>query len=343
MKKERNQEQVLRKIAEERVLILDGAMGTMIQRHQLQEEDYRGTRFAEYPSSLKGNNDLLSITQAKIISDIHEAYLEAGADIIETNTFNSNRISMADYQMEDLVRELNLASAKIALEAAEKYTKINPNRPRFVAGSIGPTNRTASLSPDVNRPGFRSVDFDELKAAYSEQAEALFDGGVDLFLVETVFDTLNAKACLFAIDELFEAKGTKIPVMISGTITDASGRTLSGQTAEAFVVSLEHFNVFSFGFNCALGAKQLAPYIKTLHRSTNTLVSAHPNAGLPNAFGEYDEGPAEMNKQLKDYLDQGLVNILGGCCGTTPEHIKAIDELAAAHSPRKAHAKSISI
>jgi 5-methyltetrahydrofolate--homocysteine methyltransferase len=343
MKKERNQEQVLRKIAEERVLILDGAMGTMIQRHQLQEEDYRGTRFAEYPSSLKGNNDLLSITQAKIISDIHEAYLEAGADIIETNTFNSNRISMADYQMEDLVRELNLASAKIALEAAEKYTKINPNRPRFVAGSIGPTNRTASLSPDVNRPGFRSVDFDELKAAYSEQAEALFDGGVDLFLVETVFDTLNAKACLFAIDELFEAKGTKIPVMISGTITDASGRTLSGQTAEAFVVSLEHFKPFSFGFNCALGAKQLAPYIKTLHRSTNTLVSAHPNAGLPNAFGEYDEGPAEMNKQLKDYLDQGLVNILGGCCGTTPEHIKAIDELAVAHSPRKAHAKSISI
>lgn len=343
MKKERNQECVLHEIAAQRVLILDGAMGTMIQRHQLQEEDYRGTRFAEYPSSLKGNNDLLSITQAKIISSIHEAYLEAGADIIETNTFNSNRISMADYQMEDLVRELNLASAKIALEAAEKYTKQNPDRPRFVAGSIGPTNRTAALSPDVNRPGFRSVDFDDLKAAYFEQSEALFDGGVDLFLVETVFDTLNAKACLFAIEELFEAKGTRIPVMISGTITDASGRTLSGQTAEAFVVSLEHFNVFSFGFNCALGAKQLAPYIKTLHRSTNTLVSAHPNAGLPNAFGEYDEGPAEMNKQLKDYLDQGLVNILGGCCGTTPEHIKAINELAATHSPRKVQAKSSSI
>ncbi len=343
MKKERNQEQVLLQIAQERVLILDGAMGTMIQRHQLQEEDYRGTRFAEYPSSLKGNNDLLSITQAKIISDIHEAYLEAGADIIETNTFNSNRISMADYQMEDLVRELNLASAEIALDAAENYTKQNPNRPRFVAGSIGPTNRTASLSPDVNQPGFRSVDFDELKAAYFEQAEALYDGGVDLFLVETVFDTLNAKACLFAIEELFEVKGTKIPVMISGTITDASGRTLSGQTAEAFVVSLEHFKPFSFGFNCALGAKQLAPYISTLHRSTNTLVSAHPNAGLPNAFGEYDEGPTEMNAQLNDYLEQGLVNILGGCCGTTPDHIKAISELAARHAPRKTPTKTTSI
>ncbi len=318
-----------------RILVLDGAMGTMIQRHKLEEEDYRGERFADYPHPLKGNNDLLSITQPKIISDIHRAYFEAGADIVETNTFNANRISMADYHMEDLVEELNVAAARLAREAADEFTAISPEKPRFVAGSIGPTNRTASLSPDVNNPGYRAVNFDDLVAIYKEQTLALIKGGVDILLVETVFDTLNAKAALFAIESAFEETGKRLPIMVSGTITDASGRTLSGQTTEAFLVSIQHIPLLSVGLNCALGAKQLRPYLQVLDQKAPFAISAHPNAGLPNAFGEYDESPEQMAAQIKEYLDLHLVNIVGGCCGTTPEHIKAIAEMVANYQPRK--------
>lgn len=319
----------------ERILILDGAMGTMIQAYGFTEEDYRGERFADYEYPLKGNNDLLSITQAQAIRDIHAKYFEAGADIIETNTFNSTRVSMADYHMEHLVPELNYQAAKIARSVADEFTAKNPDKPRFVAGSMGPTNKTASLSPDVNNPGFRAIDFDTLKENYKEQAHHLIRGGVHVLLVETVFDTLNAKAALFALEELFEEEGKSLPIMVSGTITDASGRTLSGQTAEAFSVSLSHAPLFSIGLNCALGADQLRPYLQTLDRVSNTLISAHPNAGLPNAFGEYDQDPEEMAKLIKEYLDLGLVNIIGGCCGTTPEHIKKIAALAKNYSPRK--------
>ena len=319
---------------QKRILVLDGAMGTMLQAYKFTEEDFRGERFKDYPSSLKGNNDLLSITQPKAIAEIHKKYFEAGADIVETNTFSGTTIAMADYNMESLVYELNYESAKIAKEVANEFTKQNPNRPRFVAGSIGPTNKTASLSPDVNRPEYRAITFNELRIAYKQQVEALLDGGVDLLLVETIFDTLNAKAALFAIDEVQVERNIDIPIMVSGTITDASGRTLSGQTVEAFLASISHIPLLSVGFNCALGAKQLQPYLKRLSRETNFYTSAHPNAGLPNAFGEYDETPKQMQAFIESYLKDDLINIIGGCCGTSPAHIKAIAEVAEKYQPR---------
>ena len=318
-----------------RILVLDGAMGTMIQRHKFSEEDYRGERFANYPSPLQGNNDLLSLTQPEAILDIHRKYFEAGADIAETNTFSSTSIAMADYDMQELVYELNVASAQLAKKAADEYTAKTPDKPRYVAGSMGPTNKTASMSPDVNDPGYRAISFDELKAAYYEQIRGLMDGGADLLLVETVFDTLNAKGALFAIEEYKEDTGRDIPVMISGTITDASGRTLSGQTAEAFFISISHIPLLSVGFNCALGADQLRPYVQRMGTiATEQYVSAHPNAGLPNEFGQYDQSPEEMGALIKPYLEEGLVNIIGGCCGTTPDHIRVIAELAAGGKPR---------
>ncbi len=326
--------QDIRERLENTILVLDGGMGTMIQRHKLQEEDYRGERFADYEHDLKGNNDLLSITQPDIIRSIHEAYLEAGSDIIETNTFNCTSISMADYHMEDLVYELNVAGAKLAKEACQKFTALNPNKPRYVAGSIGPTNKTLSISPDVNNPGYRALDFDALASSYEEQIRGLIEGGADLLLVETVFDTLNAKAALFAIRQVFDDLGLTLPVMVSGTITDASGRTLSGQTVDAFLTSLEHFPLLSIGLNCALGADQLYQYAKTLSKSAPFYTSAHPNAGLPNAFGEYDETPEAMGLVIEDFLKDKLVNIIGGCCGTTPEHIGVIADLAEKYSPR---------
>lgn len=329
-----NRTDELLKLASERILVLDGAMGTMIQRHKLDEAAYRGEEYANHPDPLQGNNDLLSITQPQIILDIHRAYFEAGADLVETNTFNANRISQADYNLESEVRKINFESAKLAKQAAEEYS--TPDRPRFVVGSIGPTNRTASISPDVNNPGFRAVSFDDLVEIYDEQVDALLEGGVDLLMVETVFDTLNAKAALFAIEEVFERRGQKVPIMVSGTITDASGRTLSGQTAEAFLISLEHIPLFSIGLNCALGAKQLRPYVQTLSEKAPFLVSAHPNAGLPNAFGEYDETADQMGEQIEQFLSRDSVNIIGGCCGTTPEHIATIAELASRYSPRQA-------
>lgn len=317
-----------------RILVLDGAMGTMLQRFKFEEEDFRGERFKDFPHPLKGNNDLLSITQPEAVKSVHRAYFEAGADIVETNTFSGTTIGMADYHMEDLVYELNFQSAKIAREVADEFTAKNPERPRFVAGSIGPTNRTASMSPDVNDPGFRAVTFDDLKIAYRQQVEALLDGGADLLLVETIFDTLNAKAALFAIEEVKEERKIDVPVMVSGTITDASGRTLSGQTVEAFLISIQHIPLLSVGFNCALGADQLKPYLKRLGQNTSLNISAHPNAGLPNAFGQYDQTPEEMQQLIRDYLQENLVNIIGGCCGTTPEHIKLIAEVAQEFKPR---------
>lgn len=330
------------KIQEEikkRILVLDGAMGTMLQRYNFSEEDFRGERFKDFPHPLKGNNDLLSITQPKAIKEIHAKYLEAGADIIETNTFSGTTIGMADYHLEDLVYELNYQSAKIAREVADEFTAKNPEKPRFVAGSIGPTNRTASMSPDVNNPGYRAVTFDDLRIAYKQQVEALIDGGVDLLLVETIFDTLNAKAALFAIEEVKDERKIDIPVMVSGTITDASGRTLSGQTVGAFLISISHIPLLSVGFNCALGAHQLKPYLKQLSQNTSFNVSAHPNAGLPNAFGQYDETPKEMQAQIKEYLDENLVNIIGGCCGTNPDHIRLIAEVAKDYKPRVSEVK----
>ncbi len=314
-----------------RILVLDGAMGTMLQRNKFEEEDFRGERFRDFPHPLKGNNDLLSITQPEAVKAVHRAYFEAGADIVETNTFSGTTIGMADYHLEDLVYELNYQSAKIAREVADEFT----DKPRFVAGSIGPTNRTASMSPDVNDPGYRAVDFDDLRIAYKQQVEALIDGGCDLLLVETIFDTLNAKAALFAIEEVKEERNLDIPVMVSGTITDASGRTLSGQTVEAFLISISHIPLLSVGFNCALGADQLKPYLKRLAHSTSLNISAHPNAGLPNAFGEYDQTPEEMQSLIRDYLKDNLINIIGGCCGTTPEHIRLIAEVAGEFKPRK--------
>ena len=320
---------------QERILVLDGAMGTMLQQYKFTEADFRGERFKDYPTPLQGNNDLLSITQPEAIKTIHAKYFEAGADIVETNTFSGTTIAMADYQMENLVYELNFESAKIAREVADEFTKREPNKPRFVAGSIGPTNKTASMSPDVNDPGYRAVTFDELRVAYKEQVEALIDGGVDILLVETVFDTLNAKAALFAIEEVKEERNLDIPVMLSGTITDASGRTLSGQTAEAFLISVSHIPLLSVGFNCALGANLLQPHLEAIANKTAFAISAHPNAGLPNAFGEYDESPEEMGEQIEAYLKKDLINIIGGCCGTTPEHIKVIATIAAKYKPRK--------
>ncbi|WP_438710130.1 homocysteine S-methyltransferase family protein [Aquimarina muelleri] len=324
----------INKILEERILVLDGAMGTMLQRHKFTEEDFRGEQFKDWPVSVQGNNDLLSITQPEAIKEVHRLYFEAGADIVETNTFSGTTIAMADYEMEELVYELNYQSAKIAKEVAEEFTAKEPHKPRFVAGSIGPTNRTASMSPDVNDPGYRAVTFDELRIAYKQQVEALLDGGADILLVETIFDTLNAKAALFAIEEVKDERNIKVPIMISGTITDASGRTLSGQTAEAFLISISHIPMLSVGFNCALGANQLTPHLEVLAQKANFAVSAHPNAGLPNAFGEYDETPEQMAEQIKEYMEKNLVNIIGGCCGTTPEHIKAIADLAKKYTPR---------
>ncbi|MGB2224538.1 MAG: homocysteine S-methyltransferase family protein [Polaribacter sp.] len=318
-----------------RILVLDGAMGTMLQQYQFEEADFRGERFADFPVALKGNNDLLSLTQPEAIKEIHRKYLEAGADIIETNTFSGTSIAMADYRMENLVYELNFESAKLAREVVDEFNVKTPEKLRFVAGSIGPTNRTASLSPDVNRPEFRAVTFSELKTAYKEQVEALLDGGVNILLVETIFDTLNAKAALFAIEEVKEARHLEIPVMVSGTITDASGRTLSGQTVEAFLISVSHIPLLSVGFNCALGAEQLRPYMKRLARDTQFYTSAHPNAGLPNAFGAYDQSPEEMQYLIEEYLKEGLVNIIGGCCGTNPEHIKAIADVVKKYEPRQ--------
>lgn len=319
---------------QKRILVLDGAMGTMLQQYNFSEEDFRGQRFKDYPTPLKGNNDLLSLTQPKAIAEVHAKYFEAGADIVETNTFSGTTIAMADYDMEELVYELNYESAKIAKEVADKFTKANPEKPRFVAGSIGPTNKTASLSPDVNRPEYRAITFNELRIAYKQQVEALIDGGVDLLLVETIFDTLNAKAALFAIEEVKEEQNINIPIMVSGTITDASGRTLSGQTVEAFLTSISHVPLLSVGFNCALGAEQLKPYLQRLSNETEFYTSAHPNAGLPNAFGEYDESPKQMQGYIEDYLKDGLINIIGGCCGTSPDHIKAIAEIANNYKPR---------
>jgi 5-methyltetrahydrofolate--homocysteine methyltransferase len=324
----------IRQLLEKRILVLDGAMGTMLQQYNFSEEDYRGERFKHFSTSVKGNNDLLSITQPDAIAEIHAKYFEVGADIVETNTFSATTIGMADYQMEDLVYELNYNSAKIAKQVADQFTKQNPQKPRFVAGSIGPTNKTASLSPDVNRPEYRATSFEELRIAYKEQVEALIDGGVDLLLVETVFDTLNAKAALFAIEEVKEERNIDIPIMVSGTITDASGRTLSGQTVEAFLTSIAHVPLLSVGFNCALGAQQLKPYLQRLSHATTFFTSAHPNAGLPNAFGEYDETPQQTQQFIEPYLQDGLVNIIGGCCGTTPEHIKVIVEVAEKYQPR---------
>src|SRR6056297_305971 len=324
----------IKELLKERILVLDGAMGTMLQRYKFTEEDFRGDRLKEWEYPLQGNNDLLSLTQPKAIAAVHRKYLAAGADIAETNTFTGTTIAMADYHMEDLVYDLNFESARIAKEVAKEFTLNEPNKPRFVAGSIGPTNKTASMSPDVNDPGFRAISFDELRVAYKQQVEALLDGGVDLLLVETIFDTLNAKAALFAIEEVKEERNIKVPVMVSGTITDASGRTLSGQTAEAFLISISHIPILSVGFNCALGAKQLVPHLEVVSAKSEFATSAHPNAGLPNAFGEYDETPEQMAAQIKEYVDKGLVNIVGGCCGTTPEHIKAIVDVVKDYEPR---------
>jgi 5-methyltetrahydrofolate--homocysteine methyltransferase len=322
----------IQKIARDRILILDGAMGSMLQDYRLDEAGYRGARFADWPHPLKGNNDLLNLSQPQIVEEIHSKYFAAGADMVETNTFNAQTVSMADYGMESLVRELNLAGAQLARKAADAYS--TPDKPRFVAGAIGPTNRTLSLSPDVNRPGFRAISFDELATAYQEQTEALIEGGVDVLLVETIFDTLNAKACLYAIQDAFTATGKELPIMISGTITDASGRTLSGQTTEAFLISMSHMPLLSIGLNCALGAKDLRPYLQTLAANTPFLISAYPNAGLPNAFGGYDETPHQMADAVEEYLDLGIVNILGGCCGTTPDHIREFALRASGRQPR---------
>lgn len=324
----------LHEAARRRILILDGAMGTMIQQHKLEEQDYRGSQYANWHCDVKGNNDLLSITQPALIYDIHCAYLEAGADIIETNTFNATPIAMADYDMQAESRKINLAAAKLARDAVEEYNQRTPDKPRFVAGVLGPTNRTASISPDVNDPGKRNITFDELVEAYTESCEALIEGGSDLIMIETVFDTLNAKAAIFAVETVFDKQGYRLPVMISGTITDASGRTLSGQTAEAFYYSMRHASPFSFGLNCALGPDLLRQYVAEVAGVSQCLVSAHPNAGLPNEFGEYDLQADEMAAHIAEWAQAGLVNIVGGCCGSTPEHIKAMADAVAKCEPR---------
>jgi len=326
----------INEIIKERILVLDGAMGTMIQRHRLEEDDFRNDRLKDHEKPLKGNNDLLSITRPDIIKDIHSKYFEAGADIAETNTFSGTTIAQADYGLEEWVYEINYQSAKIAREVADEFTEKQPNKPRFVAGAMGPTNRTASISPDVNDPGYRAVKFDDLRNAYKQQVEALLDGGADILFVETIFDTLNAKAALFAIDEVNDARGIDVPIMVSGTITDASGRTLSGQATEAFFISVSHMNLLSIGLNCALGAEQLRPYLKILSdKSTKFSISAHPNAGLPNEFGEYEQTPNQMARNIQTYLEAGMINIIGGCCGTTEAHIAEIAKVAARFEPRK--------
>lgn len=320
---------------EKRMLVLDGAMGTMIQRHKLNEDDFRKNWFEAHASSLKGNNDLLSLTRPDIIEEIHALYYKAGADICETNTFSGTTIAQADYGLEKYVDDINYYSAKLARKVADEFTQKEPSKPRFVAGSIGPTNRTASISPDVNDPGYRAITFDELVVAYKQQSKGLIFGGVDILLVETVFDTLNAKAALYAIDEVYEELGVELPIMVSGTITDASGRTLTGQTTESFLISMSHMPLISIGLNCALGASDLRQYLQVLDKKAPFYVSAHPNAGLPNEFGAYDETPEIMGEQIKEYLEEGLVNIIGGCCGTTPEHIKVIADLAKEYNPRR--------
>lgn len=325
----------IQELLKERILVLDGAMGTMIQRHKLEEEDFRNESLADHKKPLKGNNDLLSITRPEIIKEIHELYFEAGADIVETNTFSGTTIAQADYGLEHLVYDINFESARLAREAADDFTKREPHKPRFVAGSMGPTNATASISPDVNDPGYRAIDFDRLYIAFKDQAKALIDGGVDTLLLETIIDTLNAKAALYACQDAIEESGKVIPIMISGTITDASGRTLSGQTTEAFLISLSHAPILSIGLNCALGARALKPYLEVLSNKADFHVSAHPNAGLPNEFGQYDETPEQMQDQIREFLEEGYINIIGGCCGTTPDHIKAIAEVAAEFEPRQ--------
>ncbi|MFA0704897.1 methionine synthase, partial [Vibrio sp. 10N.222.48.A3] len=330
-----NVRQKIDALLKQRILLIDGGMGTMIQDYKLEEQDYRGERFADWHSDLKGNNDLLVLTQPKLIKDIHMEYLEAGADILETNTFNATTIAMADYDMESLSEEINYAAAKLAREAADEWTVKTPDKPRFVAGVLGPTNRTCSLSPDVNDPGYRNVSFDELVDAYSESTRALIKGGSDLILIETIFDTLNAKACAFAVESVFEEVGIILPVMISGTITDASGRTLSGQTTEAFYNALRHVKPISFGLNCALGPDELREYVGEMSRISECNVSAHPNAGLPNAFGEYDLSPEDMAEHVKEWAESGFLNLIGGCCGTTPEHIRQMAEAVEGVTPRQ--------
>ena len=328
----------IKELLNERIVIIDGAMGTMIQRCQLAEADYRGERFKNWPTDLKGNNDLLSLTQPQIIKEIHREYLAAGADIIETNTFNAQRVSLADYHMEDLAYEMNLAAARIAREAVDEYrSSLNKSEiPKFVAGAIGPMNKTLSLSPDVNNPGYRALSFDEAVNAYFEQVKGLVEGGVDLLLIETIFDTLNAKAAIFAVKKYFrDSKQKELPIMISGTITDASGRTLSGQTLEAFYTSIIHAKPLSVGLNCALGAKEMRPHIEELSRIASTYISAYPNAGLPNAMGQYDEQPEDTAHYIEEWAKEGFVNIVGGCCGTTPDHIKHIAEHVKNLEPRK--------
>jgi len=336
----------LKREAKERILILDGAMGTMIQRYRLDEAGYRGARFKDHKRDLKGNNDLLVLSQPKIISEIHNAYLEAGADIIETNTFNAQAISQSDYGLEDIVYEMNFAAAKLAREAADAWTRKSPDKPRFVAGAIGPTNRTASISPDVNNPGFRNVSFDTLVEAYTTQTRGLIEGGADTILIETVFDTLNAKAAGFAVEQVFDKLGVRLPIMISGTITDLSGRNLSGQTPEAFWYSMQHLQPFSIGLNCSFGAEQLRPSVDEIAHVAGTYVSVYPNAGLPNEMGEYDESPEFMAGLLEEWARDGLINIVGGCCGTTPDHIRAIAAAVSKYKPRQvpevAHALRLS-
>lgn len=324
----------LEKAASERILIIDGAMGTMIQRYALDEAGYRGARFKDWSRDVKGNNDLLVLSQPGIIEEIHVQYLEAGADIIGTNTFNAQRISMADYGMEDLSYEMNVAAAALARKAADKFERLMPDKPRFVAGAVGPTNRTASISPDVNNPGFRNVTFDSLRAAYREQVLGLITGGADIILIETIFDTLNAKAAGIAALEAFDEKGVELPIMISGTITDRSGRTLSGQTPEAFWYSMCHLKPFSIGLNCALGADLMRPFLAELAQIADVCVSAYPNAGLPNAMGGYDETPDDMAGKTEPWAQDGLINLIGGCCGSTPDHIRCIAEHVAKYRPR---------
>ena len=330
-----NSKAIIEKALGERILVIDGAMGTMIQRHRLEEKDYRGERFKNWASDLKGNNDLLVLTKPEIIEGIHREYLEAGADIIETNTFNAQRVSMADYHMEEFAFEMNVTAARLARKAADDYTARNPAKPRFVAGAMGPMNKTLSLSPDVNNPGFRSVSFDEVSSAYYEQVKGLVEGGADLLLIETIFDTLNAKAAIFAIKKYFrDTASPELPVMISGTITDASGRTLSGQTLEAFYVSVMHARPLSIGLNCALGAAEMRPHIEELSQIAACYTSAYPNAGLPNTMGEYDEQPEETAHFIEDWAENGFVNIVGGCCGTTPDHIRHIAAEVSKIKPR---------
>lgn len=326
----------IRKELEQRILIIDGAMGTMIQRYKLEEADYRGERFKDYHLDVKGNNDLLCLTQPQIIEEIHSQYLEAGADIIETNTFSSTTIAMADYEMQSLAYELNVAAAQCARRAADKYTKLNPAKPRFVAGAIGPLNKTLSLSPDVNNPGYRALTFDEAMTSYYEQINGLVDGGVDIILIETIFDTLNAKAAIYATKKFFRDHNLPdLPIMISGTITDASGRTLSGQTLEAFYTSVMHARPLSIGLNCALGAAEMRPHVEELSQIAACYTSAYPNAGLPNAMGEYDEQPEETAHFIEEWAAQGFVNIVGGCCGTTPDHIRHIADNVKKIAPRR--------